>query len=77
MLTDLYEDSSAESGLDEGLGDPAGGVGCGPVHLGEVLAGEGASTVGAPPAVRVHDDLPARESSITLYRVRGRVKCVN
>ena len=62
---DLDQDALAESGLDERLGDPASGVGGGPIHLGEVLAGEGAATVGAPSAVRVHDDLTARQSGVT------------
>jgi len=62
---DLDQDALAESGLDERLGDPASGVGGGPIHLGEVLAGEGAASVGAPSAVRVHDDLTAGQSGVT------------
>jgi len=62
---DLDQDALAESGLDERLGDPASGVGGGAIHLGEVLAGEGAASVGAPSAVRVHDDLTAGQSGVT------------
>jgi len=62
---DLDQDALAESGLDEGLGDPASGVGGRTIHLGEVLAGEGAATVGAPTAVRVHDDLTSGQTGVS------------
>ena len=39
---ELDEGALAEASVDEGLGDPAGGVGGGPVDLSGVLSGEGA-----------------------------------
>merc|ERR1712168_630386 len=62
---DLNQDASAESGLDEGFGDPAGGVGGGTIHFGEVLAGESATTVGAPSSVSVDDDLTACQTGVS------------
>jgi len=62
---DLDQDASAESGLDEGLGDPAGGVGGGAIHFGEVLSGESATTVGAPSSVSVDDDLTASQTGVS------------
>lgn len=60
--------AAAEAGLDEGLGDPPRGVRGGAVHLGEVLAGEGAAAVRAPAAVCVHDDLATGQASVRLTR---------
>ena len=42
-VTELDKSALAETGVDETLGDPAGGVGGGPVDLGGILTGEGAS----------------------------------
>jgi len=61
---DLDQNALAESSLDEGLGDPAGGVGGGAIDLGEVLSGEGATTVGAPSTVSVDDDLTSGQSGV-------------
>ena len=65
-VRDLDENSSAETGADERLGDPSGGVGGRSVDLGVVLAGEGSATVGAPAAVSVDDDLTAGQTGIGL-----------
>lgn len=62
----LYKAASAEFGLDEGFGDPSGGIGGGSVHFGRILTGEGTSTMGAPSAVCVHDDLAASQTGVTL-----------
>lgn len=62
----LDQNTAAEPSFHQGLGHPAGGVGGRPVHLGVVLAGEGAAAVRAPAAVRVHDDLPPRDTGVTL-----------
>ena len=45
---ELDEDALAVSASDEGLGDPAGGVGSRAVDLGGILTGEGTTTVGTP-----------------------------
>ena len=44
----------------------AGGVGGGAIHLGGVLAGEGAAAVAGGTAIGVHDDLAAGKSGIPL-----------
>ena len=73
----LHEHASAQSGLDEALGHPAGCVGGAAVHFGVVLPREGAASVRSPAPVRVHDDLTARQPGVTLTqthtqtRVRG------
>jgi len=64
-IRDLDEDAFAKTGLDEGLGDPSGGISGGSVDLGEVLSGEGAATVGSPTTVGVDDDLTAGQTGIT------------
>jgi hypothetical protein len=50
---ELDKGTAGEAGVDQGLGDPAADVGGGAVDLGEVLAGEGATTVGTPATVGV------------------------
>ena len=50
---------------DDVLGDPAGGVGSRAIHLGGVLAREGAPTVPAHATIAVYDDLAAREAGIS------------
>ena len=62
---DLHQAPSAQPGGHEALGHPPGGVGGTPVHLGGVLAREGPASVSAPPAVGVHDDLPAGQPGVT------------
>lgn len=63
---ELHERAASELGVDEGLGDPAGEVSGGTVDLGEVLAGEGTTTVGTPSTVGVNNDLTASETGVTL-----------
>ena len=65
-VRDLDEDTSAEAGLDEGLGHPSCGVRTRPVNLCVVLAGEGTAAVGTPAAVGVDNNLSAGEASVTL-----------
>jgi hypothetical protein len=56
----------AKTSFDQGLGDPASRVCRRPVHFGEVFSREGAAPVGAPSAVRVHDDLATGQTGIAL-----------
>ena len=65
-VRDLDKNTSAETGADERLGDPSGGVGGRSIDLGVVLAGEGSTTVGAPAAVSVDDDLTASQTGVGL-----------
>jgi hypothetical protein len=62
----LNKRTSAETGVNQGLGDPAANVGSGAIDLGEILAGEGTTTVGTPTTVGVDNDLAAGQTSITL-----------
>jgi hypothetical protein len=55
-----------QAGGHDVLGHVAGGVGGRAVHLGWVLAAEGAAAVGAGAAVGVHDDLAAGEAAVAL-----------
>ena len=48
------------------LTDPTSGVCGGPVDLGKVLSGEGASTVSSPSTIGVDDYLTTGETGITL-----------
>lgn len=65
-VRELDEGAASEAGGDEGLGDPAADVGSRAVDLGEVLAGEGTTTVSTPATVGVDDDLAAGQTGITL-----------
>lgn len=65
-VRELDEGSAGEAGGNERLGNPAAKVGGGTVDLGEVLAGEGTTTVGTPTTVCVDDDLTASETGVTL-----------
>jgi hypothetical protein len=62
---DLNADSVAKSGGDEGLGDKASVVGSGAIDLGGVLTGVSTTSMGAPTAVRVDDDLSASDTGIS------------
>lgn len=62
----LDQGTAGKAGGDQGLGDPTGQVGGGTVDLGEVLAGEGTTTVGTPATVGVDDDLTAGQTGVTL-----------
>lgn len=64
----LHQAASAQSRLHQRLGHPARRVRRRPVHLGEVLAGEGAAAVRPPAPVRVHDYLAARQPRVTLKK---------
>jgi hypothetical protein len=66
-IGDLYECAAAEFGVDEGLGDPAGGVGRRAIDLGEILARKGTTSVSTPSSVCVDDDLSAGQTSVTLW----------
>ena len=65
-IGDLHERLVGEPGRDQVLGHVARGVGRRAVHLGGVLAREGATAMGALPAVRVDDDLAAREPRVAV-----------
>lgn len=62
----LDQGATGKAGSDQGLGDPTGQVGGGTIDLGEVLAGEGTTTVGTPATIGVDNDLTARQTGVTL-----------
>lgn len=62
----LHQHPPAQFGLHQRFGHPASSVGSGAVHFGAVLPRERSPTVSPPTAVCVHDDFPARHSSIAL-----------
>lgn len=62
----LDESTAGETGLEQGLGDPAGKVSGRAVDLGVVLAGESTTTVSTPATVGVDDDLTASQAGVTL-----------
>ena len=64
---DLYEHAFAETGLDERLGHPSGSVGGRSIHFSVVLAREGATTVSAPTAISIDDNLTTGETGVTLW----------
>lgn len=63
---ELNKGTTSELGVDQGLGDPSGEVSSRSVDLGEILAGEGTTTVGTPATVGVDNDLAASETGVTL-----------
>ena len=65
-VRELNEDTAGEASGNEGLGNPSGSVSGGSVDLGEVLAGESATTVGTPTTVGINNDLSASETGVTL-----------
>ena len=65
-VRELDETAAGETGLDQGLGDPAGEVGSGTVDLGVILSGESTTTVGTPTTVGVDNDLTASKTGVTL-----------
>src|SRR5690606_35583270 len=65
-VRELDKGAAREASGDDGLGDPAADVGSRAVDLGEILAGEGTTTVSAPAAVGVDDNLAASETGVTL-----------
>lgn len=58
-IGELDKRTAGETGIDEGLGNPATDIGSRTIDLGEILAGEGATTVGTPATVGVDNDLTA------------------
>ena len=62
----LHQGAAGQLGGNQRLGDPAAKIGGRAVDLGEVLAREGTATVGTPAAVRVDDDLAARQAGVAL-----------
>ena len=65
-VAELHFHLAGQAGGHQGLGHVAGRVGSRAVHLGGVLAGEGAAAVAGVAAVGVHDDLAAGEARIPL-----------
>lgn len=65
-VRELDKSSSAETGSDEGLGNPSTDVSSRSIDLGEILSGEGTTTVGTPATVGIDNDLSAGQTSITL-----------
>jgi hypothetical protein len=63
----LHECSSRQFSIDQRLGDPSCQVGSAAVDLAVVFARERASSVGSPAAIGVDDDLPASQTSISLW----------
>ena len=65
-VRELHERAARQLGVDERLGDPAGEICGAAVDFAVVLAGEGATAVRAPAAVRVDDDFAACEAGVAL-----------
>ena len=63
---DLDESALGEAGGNQGLGGPASGVGGGAIDLGIVLAGEGTTTVGAPAAISIDNDLATGQTGVAV-----------
>jgi len=68
---DLDKYAIAEVSCDEGLGDPASGVGCTAIDLGWVLSGEGSTSMSAPSSVCVDDNLTASKTGISMWATTG------
>ena len=65
-VAELHLGLAGQSCSHQGLGHVAGGIGGGAVHLGGVLAGEGAAAVAGIAAVGVHNDFAAGQARIAL-----------
>jgi len=65
-IGDLHEGALGETIGNQGLGSPAGRVGGRSIDLGVVLSGEGTTTVSAPAAVGVDDDLAAGQAGVAV-----------
>jgi len=63
---ELNKGTLGKTSSNEGLGDPTGSVGSRSVDLGEILTGEGTTTVSTPTTVGVDNDLTASKTGITL-----------
>lgn len=62
----LNQGTAGQTSSDQRLGDPATDVGSRTIDLGEILAGEGTTTVGTPTTVGVDNDLTASQTGVTL-----------
>ena len=71
----MDEGAAGKAGADDGLGSLASDVGARAVHLGGVLAGEGAASVRAPAAVGVDDDLAPGQPSVTVGTSNHETAC--
>ena len=65
-IRELDESTTAQTGSNERLGNPATEVGSGAVNLGEVFSREGTTTMSTPATVRVNYDFAASQAGITL-----------
>mmetsp|Transcript_19833 Transcript_19833/g.58928 ORF Transcript_19833/g.58928 Transcript_19833/m.58928 type:complete len:436 (-) Transcript_19833:199-1506(-) len=65
-VRDLEQAAACEARRDDRLGDLAAHVRGGAVHLGRVLAREGAAAVRAPAAIRVDNDLATCEAGVAM-----------
>lgn len=66
-VSNLDEDSLAETSVDQTLGNPSGGISSGSVDLSGVFAGESTTSVTTPATVSVNDDLSSSKTSITAW----------
>jgi hypothetical protein len=62
----LDQDTLAKSLGDQGLGDPASGVGSGTVDLGGILSRKGTSSVGSPSSVSINNNLTSSQTGISM-----------
>ena len=62
----LHLDLLGQAGSHQILGHIAGHIGSAAVHLGGVLAGEGAAAVGEIAAVGIHNDLPPGQAGVAV-----------
>src|SRR5262249_18026215 len=80
-IRDLVRAAVSESGRDHVLGKVARRIGGGAVALGWVLAQKGAPAVRRRPAIGIHNDLAARQTTIavrtTYHEFSGRVDVPN
>lgn len=80
-VADLDKNPLAESGCDEGLGDPPGNIGTRAIYLAGILSGESTTTMGTPSTVAVNNNLAASETCISLWSTNDEpsrwVKVVN
>lgn len=65
-VRELNQGAAGKASSDQRFGDPSADVGSRSVDLGEVLSGEGTTTVGTPATVRVDDDLTTSQAGVTL-----------
>src|SRR5215203_1936850 len=65
-ISDLHLAPPRQLGLDNVLGNPAGSIGSGPVHLRGILAAEGPATVPGHTAVGVDNDFSSCKSRVAV-----------